>query len=196
MSDLFDVSKETILVTGASQGLGAAVRAGAVGAWRRGRAGGAADRQAESLEDEITGEGGRAAAVADGRHRHRLDRQGHRCRGGGARPGQRADQQCRHRDREARGRADRGRLGCRDQRQPQGRLFRGDRNGAADDRAQAGRQYRQHRLRARLRRDEIPLALHDLQGRHHPGHQGDGAGTGRPTASASMRWRRAISTPR
>ena len=47
-----------------------------------------------------------------------------------------------------------------------------------------------------LERDEIPLALHDLQGRHHPGHQGDGAGAGRPTTSASTRWRRAISTPR
>ena len=36
----------------------------------------------------------------------------------------------------------------------------------------------------------------DLQGRDHPGHQGDGAGTGRQRASASTRWRRAISTPR
>ena len=35
MPVLFDVSKEIILVTGASQGAGAAVRAGVVRPWRR-----------------------------------------------------------------------------------------------------------------------------------------------------------------
>jgi 3-oxoacyl-[acyl-carrier protein] reductase len=63
MSDLFDVSKETLLITGAFAGAGAAIRPCAVGAWRRGGAGGAADRQAEESGKEIRGKGGRAAAV-------------------------------------------------------------------------------------------------------------------------------------
>src|SRR5438309_8339534 len=63
MSDLFDVSRETILVTGASQGLGrqfARVLAG------RGAAVALAARQTTKLEDlakHIVGAGGRAAAV-------------------------------------------------------------------------------------------------------------------------------------
>ena len=47
MSDLFDVSQETILVTGASQGLGRQFARVLAGAWRGGGAGGAADRQTE-----------------------------------------------------------------------------------------------------------------------------------------------------
>jgi 3-oxoacyl-[acyl-carrier protein] reductase len=64
MSDLFDVKNETILITGASQGLGrqfARVLAG------RGAAVVLAARQTDklkSLEAEIRGKGGRAAAVA------------------------------------------------------------------------------------------------------------------------------------
>lgn len=64
MSDLFDVSAETILITGASQGLGrqfARLLAG------RGAAVVLAARQVDklkSLEAEIRGNGGRAAAVA------------------------------------------------------------------------------------------------------------------------------------
>lgn len=64
MSDLFDVKNETILITGASQGLGrqfARVLAG------RGAAVVLAARQTDklkSLEAEIRGRGGRAAAVA------------------------------------------------------------------------------------------------------------------------------------
>ena len=80
MSDLFDVSKETILVTGASQGLG---RQFARVLAAHGAAVALAARQTaklKSLEDEIKAKGGRAVAVADGRHRHRIDRQGDRCR--------------------------------------------------------------------------------------------------------------------
>ena len=155
MSDLFDVSKETILITGACRGWGGNSRGCCPRMARRG-AGGAPDRETEGLEEEIRGKGGRAAAVQMDVTDMASIGKAHRCRGGSAWPGQRADQQCRHRHREARGRADRGRLGRRHQRQSQGRLFPGDRNGAADDRAQAGRQHRQYRLRARLRRDEIP----------------------------------------
>ncbi len=64
MSDLFDVSKETILVTGASQGLG---RQFARVLAAHGAAVALAARQTEklkSLEEEIRGKGGRAAAVA------------------------------------------------------------------------------------------------------------------------------------
>lgn len=64
MSDLFDVSKETILVTGASQGLG---RQFARVLAANGAAVALAARQADklkSLEEEIRGKGGRAAAVA------------------------------------------------------------------------------------------------------------------------------------
>ena len=64
MSDLFDVSKETILVTGASQGLG---RQFARMLAAHGAAVVLAARQADklkSLEEEIRGKGGRAAAVA------------------------------------------------------------------------------------------------------------------------------------
>src|SRR3954453_10902691 len=63
MSDLFDVSQETILVTGASQGLGrqfarvlAAHGAAVILAARQ-------TGKLKSLEDEIRGNGGRAAAV-------------------------------------------------------------------------------------------------------------------------------------
>jgi NAD(P)-dependent dehydrogenase (short-subunit alcohol dehydrogenase family) len=63
MSDLFDVSKETILVTGASQGLGrqfarllAAHGAAVILAARQ-------TGKLKSLEEEIRGNGGRAAAV-------------------------------------------------------------------------------------------------------------------------------------
>jgi 3-oxoacyl-[acyl-carrier protein] reductase len=64
MSDLFDVSKETILITGASQGLG---RQFARALAARGAAVVLAARQTtklKALEDEICGRGGRAAAVA------------------------------------------------------------------------------------------------------------------------------------
>ncbi|MEK9279500.1 MULTISPECIES: SDR family oxidoreductase [unclassified Bradyrhizobium] len=64
MSDLFDVSKETILVTGASQGLG---RQFARVLAAHGAAVALAARQTgklKSLEEEIRGKGGRAAAVA------------------------------------------------------------------------------------------------------------------------------------
>lgn len=64
MSDLFDVSRETILVTGASQGLG---RQFARVLAAHGAAVALAARQTDklkSLEDEIRGKGGRAAAVA------------------------------------------------------------------------------------------------------------------------------------
>ena len=64
MSDLFDVSQETILVTGASQGLG---RQFARVLAAHGAAVALAARQTDklkSLEDEIRGKGGRAAAVA------------------------------------------------------------------------------------------------------------------------------------
>src|SRR5437764_8763579 len=64
MSDLFDVSQETILVTGASQGLG---RQFARVLAANGAAVALAARQADklkSLEAEIRGKGGRAAAVA------------------------------------------------------------------------------------------------------------------------------------
>jgi len=64
MSDLFDVSRETVLVTGASQGLGrqfarllAANGAAVVLAARQ-------TNKLKSLEEEIRGKGGRAAAVA------------------------------------------------------------------------------------------------------------------------------------
>lgn len=64
MSDLFDVSKETILVTGASQGLG---RQFARVLAAHGAAVALAARQTDklrSLEEEIRGKGGRAAAIA------------------------------------------------------------------------------------------------------------------------------------
>src|SRR5262245_35873967 len=64
MSDLFDFSRETILVTGASQGLGrqfarvlAAHGAGVVLAARQ-------THKLKAIEEEIRGKGGRAAAVA------------------------------------------------------------------------------------------------------------------------------------
>ena len=64
MSGLFDVSKETILVTGASQGLG---RQFARVLAAHGAAVALAARQTDklkNLEQEIRGNGGRAAAVA------------------------------------------------------------------------------------------------------------------------------------
>jgi len=69
--------KKFILITGASPGAGAAVRAGAFRPWRGCRAGGTADRQLKILEDRNPGEGAAArAAVQDGRHGYRIDRQG------------------------------------------------------------------------------------------------------------------------
>src|ERR1700720_4101037 len=63
MSDLFDVSKEIVFITGASQGLG---RQFARVLSAHGAAVVLAARQTaklKSLEDEITAQGGRAAAV-------------------------------------------------------------------------------------------------------------------------------------
>jgi NAD(P)-dependent dehydrogenase (short-subunit alcohol dehydrogenase family) len=63
MSDLFDVSKETILMTGASQGLG---RQFARVLAAHGAAVALAARQTgklKSLEEEIRGKGGRAGAL-------------------------------------------------------------------------------------------------------------------------------------
>lgn len=64
MSDLFDLSKETILITGASQGLG---RQFARVLASRGAAVALAARQTaklKAMEEEIRGKGGRAAAIA------------------------------------------------------------------------------------------------------------------------------------
>ena len=97
MSGLFDVSKEVILVTGASQGLG---RQFARVLSAHGAAVALAARQTaklKSLEDEIRAKGGRAAAVQMDVTDISLDRQGDRQRGSRPRSGQRARQQCRHR---------------------------------------------------------------------------------------------------
>jgi 3-oxoacyl-[acyl-carrier protein] reductase len=79
MSGIFDVSKETILITGASQGLG---RQFARVLAAHGAAVVLAARQMDklkSLQKEITA---RAAALSpcDGCHRQCLDRKGVRCR--------------------------------------------------------------------------------------------------------------------
>ena len=177
MSGLFDVSKEIILVTGASQGLG---RQFARVLSAHGAAVVLAARQTaklKSLEEEIRGKGGRAAAVQmdvtdiasigkaiDGAEAA-LGPVSVLVNNAGIAIEKLAVDQT-EADWDAVINAN-----------LKGAYFAGHRNGAADDRAQAGRQHRQYRLRARLRRDEVPVALHDLQGGHHPGHQGDGAGT-------------------
>ena len=87
MSDLFDVSQEIILVTGASQGLG---RQFARVLPAHGAAVVLAARQTaklKSLEDGDQGQGRPRRRGADGRDRYRLDRQGARRRRSRARPG-------------------------------------------------------------------------------------------------------------
>ncbi len=79
MSGIFDVSKETILITGRSQGLG---RQFARVLSAHGAAVVLAARQMgklKSLQKEITDKGPRCRGV-DGRHRQCLDRKGVRCR--------------------------------------------------------------------------------------------------------------------
>ena len=173
MPGLFDVSQEVILVTGASQGLGRQFAA-CCPPWRSVAL---AARQTAKLKSlEMIAPGGRAVAV----QMDVTDPPSIAARSTAPKPpsaGQRLINNAGIAIENSRS-TDRGGLGCRHQRQPEGRLFRGDRTGAAHDRAQAGGQYRQRRLGARLRRDEVPLALHHLQGGDHPGHQIDGAGTG------------------
>ena len=176
MSDLFDVSQETILVTGASQGLGrqfARVLAG------DGAAVVLAARQIEklrSLEAEIKAKGGRAAAV-------QMDVTD---TAGIARALDAAE-------------AALGpitvlinnagiaieKLSTEQTEADWDAVINANLKGAyflATEMARRmiarkqARQYRQYRLRARPERDEIPVALHDLQGGYHPGHQGDGPG--------------------
>src|SRR5258706_9590145 len=176
MPGLFDVSKEIILVTGASQGLG---RQFARVLSAHGAAVALAARQTaklKSLEDEIRGKGGRAVAVqmdvtdtasiakAIDSAEAALGPVSVLINNAGIAIEKLAVDQT-EADWDAVINANL-------------KVFRRDRNGAADDRAKTGRQYRQYRIGARLKRDEVSLALHDFQGGDHPGHQGDGAGTG------------------
>jgi NAD(P)-dependent dehydrogenase (short-subunit alcohol dehydrogenase family) len=57
------------------------------------------------------------------------------------------------------------------------------------------RRDRQHELGQRRDGDPEHRQLQRQQGRHQPADARDGAGAGRPAASASTRWRRARSPP-
>ncbi len=149
MSDPFNVANETILITGAGQGLGrqfarvlAAHGAAVVLAARQ-------TNKLKSLEEEIRGKGGRAAAVAldvtdIGSIAGAVDAAEAALgpisvliNNAGIAIEKLATEQTE---------ADRGRGG---RRQSQGRLLPCDGTRAPHDRAQAGGQHRQHRLRAR-----------------------------------------------
>ena len=165
MSELFDVSEEVILVTGASQGLG---RQFARVLSAQGAAVALAARQTDklkNLQDEIVGQGGRAVVV-------QMDVTDTASIGSAIDHAEAA-------------------LGpisvlinnagiaieklAVDQTEEDWDAV----INANLKRASAGRQYRQYRLGARLWRDEVSLALHDFEGGNRAGHQGDGAGIGR-----------------
>jgi short-subunit dehydrogenase len=136
MSDLFDVGKEIILITGASQGLG---RQFARVLAAHGAAVVLAARQAtklKALEEEIRSRGGRAAAV-------QMDVTDIASIGTAVDAAEAAfgpvSVLINNAGIAIDDRPDRGGLGRRHQRQSQGRVFPGDRDGAADDRTQAGR---------------------------------------------------------